>query len=145
MTPLKMLFTAISTTLIVTSCASQPEEPPVAPDWFSTNISVQGNKQFSFSIGIIVGDKDKHRSIKLNGGPMPEMGNTPPEGKGPMQNNSSMLHERLEAKLAETGYCREGYTEIDTYQTDNRMNLIGECKETATEQDRVFFVNRYGY
>lgn len=76
---------------------------------------------------------------------MPKMGKTPPDGKGPHTDPTSKLYEHLEAKLSETGYCREGYTEIDTYQTESRLNLIGECNETATEQDRVFFVNRYGY
>ena len=145
MSPFRILLSAISSTLIVTSCASQPEPPVTPPDFFHTNISVEGAKRFSFSIAVMAGNKGKDSRVKLNGGPMPQMGKTPPDGKGPHTDPTSKLYEHLEAKLSETGYCREGYTEIDTYQTEGRLNLIGECNETATEQDRVFFVNRYGY
>ncbi len=145
MSPLRLLLSAISSTLIVTSCASKPETPPASPDAFHTNISVEGAKRFSFSIDLLIGNKGKRGNVTINGGPIPDLGNAPPDSHGPQPAPEDILYDHLQAKLAETGYCREGYTEIDTYQTDTRMNLIGECNESATDQDRVFFVNRYGY
>ncbi|MFA3791101.1 hypothetical protein AB6T38_08275 [Aliiglaciecola sp. SL4] len=42
----------------------------------------------------------------------------------------------LELKLTETGYCRHGYIELDYSQMRNKTELVGECQESASEEDK---------
>ena len=50
----------------------------------------------------------------------------------------------VEDKLAETGYCREGYYVLSRHFIPGESRLRGECKELATEQDRRRFGNQPG-
>lgn len=55
------------------------------------------------------------------------------------------LHIALEEKLAQSGYCREGYLPLGQYIEFGQFELRGECQESATEQDRVKFSNHASY
>lgn len=44
---------------------------------------------------------------------------------------------RLESKLAETGFCREGYMELSFTVFPTQVELIGECHESATSEDKA--------
>lgn len=46
------------------------------------------------------------------------------------------LKSRLAANLAENGYCREGYLELDASLAVSQTYLRGECREAATTADR---------
>lgn len=49
------------------------------------------------------------------------------------------LEARLEANLAENGYCRDGYLELDSSLAISQTFIRGECREAATEADRQRF------
>ncbi|GAB5393297.1 MAG: hypothetical protein Altm2KO_25070 [Alteromonas macleodii] len=54
---------------------------------------------------------------------------------------TEQLYTSLDEKLDETGYCQTGFLEIDTHQTEDRLHLLGECNETASELDKIEFPN----
>ena len=53
------------------------------------------------------------------------------------------FYDTLREKLFETQYCRNGYIEIDTHETEGRYHLLGECQESASEEDKLKFANPY--
>ncbi len=64
-----------------------------------------------------------------------------PDREAMMNRIKDVVYEKLKTKLSETGYCRESYTEIDNYFVKGRSQIRGECKESATEEDRINFIN----
>ena len=65
-------------------------------------------------------------------------------GGGKYDDGSSMkqyFNDMLKSKLEKSGYCREGYIELDSYFGRGELQIRGECEEGATEEDRVKFVN----
>ncbi|GFZ83822.1 hypothetical protein GCM10011403_29250 [Pseudohongiella nitratireducens] len=63
-------------------------------------------------------------------------------GGGPgMDLNFDAIEEQLELKLVETGYCRDGYLELDSSSINGQYAIRGECREAANENDRQTFNN----
>ncbi len=58
-----------------------------------------------------------------------------------MKRRKEVVYEKLKTKLDETGYCRESYIELDNYFVRGRSQIRGECKDSATEEDRMIFIN----
>lgn len=148
---MKKTFLIITTSLIVSACAHRP--PPLDMDeiFFETKIKQDGTKLFAFSIPLM-----KQRESAKGGGGRGGRGEGGgrggrggPENRGGSSQKSSdssdrmteQLYASLDDKLEETGYCQTGYIEIDTHQTEDRLHLLGECNETASELDRLDFPN----
>ncbi|AXT37572.1 hypothetical protein D1814_02245 [Alteromonas sp. BL110] len=119
--------------------------------FFETKIKQDGTKLFAFSIPLM-----KQRESAKGGGGRGGRGEGGgrggrggPENRGGSSQKSSdssdrmteQLYASLDDKLEETGYCQTGYIEIDTHQTEDRLHLLGECNETASELDRLDFPN----
>ncbi|WP_073277691.1 hypothetical protein [Microbulbifer donghaiensis] len=49
--------------------------------------------------------------------------------------------DRLQAKLADMKYCRDGYPELERVIDRGHMTICGECKEGASDTDRTNFTN----
>lgn len=49
------------------------------------------------------------------------------------------LLKALEQRLEHTGYCREGYLPLGSYLEFGQFEIRGECRETATKEDRLMF------
>ena len=144
----------ITTSLIVSACAHRP--PPLDMDeiFFETKIKQDGTKLFAFSIPLMKpregargGDRaGRGQGVEGGGG---RGGRGGQENRGGSSQNSSdsgdrmteQLYASLDEKLDETGYCQTGFIEIDTHQTEDRLHLLGECNETASELDRLDFPN----
>jgi len=45
------------------------------------------------------------------------------------------LVQRLESKLEETAYCREGYFTLEKNLNRGKASVRGECREAATDED----------
>ena len=52
---------------------------------------------------------------------------------------NAKLENRLERELKSTGYCREGYREIERVTGPSAFFIKGKCSELATEEDRKQF------
>ena len=145
----------ITTSLIVSACAHRP--PPLDMDeiFFETKIKQDGTKLFAFSIPLMKpregargGDRaGRGQGVEGGGG---RGGRGGQENRGGSSQNSSdsgdrmteQLYASLDEKLDETGYCQTGFIEIDTHQTEDRLHLLGECNETASDLDRLDFPTR---
>lgn len=50
-----------------------------------------------------------------------------------------LLQTNAQRALVSTGFCREGYLELDRRISANVLWLRGECRESATDEDRERF------
>lgn len=53
-----------------------------------------------------------------------------------------MLVSSLEAELKKTGFCREGFMELDRMTEPSQTFIKGECVEAASNSDRDEFPNQ---
>lgn len=144
------LFPALAASSLLAGCASKPPMPEMGETFFETKINSDGTKLFAFSI-----DMGKPEEGKEKGGRGGKRGRGPEQrgmsgrqggdggtmGEDRTARKTEALYAALEDTLAENHYCREGYIEIDTHETEGRMHLLGECKDTANELDRLDFPN----
>jgi|TARA_R110002012_G_scaffold185466_2_gene352047 hypothetical protein len=145
MTMKKLLPLTLVVPIVLSACASKPKPQPKEPEMFATNIKSTNEKVFNFSISAnqdTAGDKPERGGA---GGPPPERGNNKTKSDDPKERLRDELFAHLETKLSDTGYCREGYTEIDTYESSSRLHILGTCNEAATPEDKRQFANNYGY
>ncbi|WP_240692137.1 hypothetical protein [Alteromonas portus] len=143
----------ITSSLIVSACAHRP--PPLDMDeiFFETKIKQDGTKLFAFSIPLMQqreGGKGGGRGGRGQGGEgggrggrggQDSRGDSSQKSSDNSDRMAEQLYASLDKKLEETGYCQTGYIEIDTHQTEDRLHLLGECNETASELDRLDFPN----
>jgi len=110
-----MLFFAV---LWLPACtATRPEAS--FNDEFATEITGDGTKFFTY-IRHLPGGTGGH------------------EGKGP----DNSLQEAVQAKLDTSGYCRDGYLALERYQANGIARIRGECRDGASNTDRVQFPNQ---
>ncbi|MBU2979293.1 hypothetical protein [Alteromonas sp. C1M14] len=151
-----LLPLCVTPVLLLSGCASKPDKPPKEQPLFVTNIKPDGSKMFSFSVAMRAEKQGRDgggRGRESGGGGRGGRGGkgAPPERDGQDSQGRSdedrieKIYEALDLKLGETGYCREGYIEIDTYETETRFNILGECNDSATNEDKALFINDYGY
>ncbi len=76
---------------------------------------------------------------RMDGGGM--RNSAKPDREAMMNRFKKVVYEKLETKLSETGYCRESYMELDNYFVRGRSQIRGECKDSATAEDRMTFIN----
>ena len=138
--------------LLLAACASNQWEPSEVDEVFVTDIKSSGLKIFNYSLTKTTSQASgsgerrsgsgkgsgKHSGRGGNGGGYGG------KGGGKSADESSMkayFNEMLESKLKESGYCREGYIELNSYFGKGQLKIRGECEEGATEEDLIKFVN----
>ena len=149
-------------TVLFTGCSSNPEK--TEPEgYFATRINEGGEKLFQFTLDIEAsnGDKQGARSGGRPGNVGGYAAGSSSRGvtggvtagtksgkgrRGGSRNSSnyfaemnSRLENRLEQELKTTGYCREGFQEIERMTGPSAFFIKGKCDESATEQDRQQF------
>ena len=146
MTMKKLLPLTLLVPIVLSACAGKPKPQPKEPDMFATNIKDTNRKVFNFSISARQGEGGSKPERGGTGGPSPEHRNkNQAKGDTPYESPLDELFTHLETKLSDTGYCREGYIEIDTYESSGRLHILGACNEVATPEDKRQFANNYGY
>ncbi len=147
-----LLLPIFASAVFISGCASQPKS--AVKKIFVTNISVDGIKSFSFSL-IRDRSQKKNYSGKGRGSGSGVMGSGMGGGKGKMsgghsgKNGGGDNFERLKIRtenelvvtLDETGYCRDGYSELESYFVQGVSQIRGECYDDANEDDRQKFIN----
>ncbi len=128
---------------------SQPKKPSTNVV-FTTHITHEGLKQFQYSAS----QPGKSRQGgKGRGGQRPDGSNgarkgkavgqsrtmTVKRGEGSEKRTPGQMKKRIEEKLFNTGYCREGFMEIHHYTEAGRYYFNGQCNEKATSKDRQIF------
>lgn len=135
--------------LSLTACASNQWESYEVEEIFVTDIKTSGLKIFNYSLtnstaqasgnGKRGGGKGTGKHGGGKGGGYGGMGGGRPNNESSMKPYFTGM---LEAKLEKSGYCREGYIELDSYFGRRQLKMRGECEEGATEEDRIKFVNK---
>lgn len=154
-------FLALS--LVACSSAGRVAQPPPPPR-FITYIDENGAKNFALMVD---GGFKSGRRDHPPGGPPGGRGGPPPGGSGgpppggpghgppdgmeppgeeregvvPDEHMKFGLRRMLELRLAESGFCREGYTEVDSSFDPQGMRIMGRCNEAATDADRSKYPN----
>lgn len=153
---LRLLFVPLC--LMLFACASNEPKPPKTTDTFTSLIKTDGTKQFSYVLVMEMPERGGRppRGGKSMGGKGPggHHGGPPPGGqgkKGPafdrdgaddMQDKLTHLTEEgLLAQLEDSGYCRNGYRQLEIQSRRGAMSILGECYDKATDEDRNKFPN----
>ncbi len=156
-------FGLAASILSLVACASHQPKEPQTQEFFSTLIKADGSKQFSYTLVMEMpegkGGRGGRRGPPPGGmggpgggmdGPGGGMGGGHHGGRGPGgDDKDNPMAEQLEhlakegllAKLEDTGYCRDSYTQLDKSERRNAIMISGECVEDATEEDRQNFPN----
>jgi len=129
--------------------------------YLATHIFDDGRKQFVYTAelpdagnrgpggksggrpGNVAGQLNGSSNGGLSGGVIAGTGNRRPGGhpRGPMQSRDDMLVTAVGKELEKSGYCREGYKELDRMAEPRQTYLKGECLDAANAHDRKQFPN----
>ena len=120
----------------LSACANHSKRKPDLEERFITEITQSNLKLFTYSVSIKASGKQRpNRSSK-----------EARKGEGRMPDRSRMqdrmrkkMEEGLLVKLEQTGYCREGYIELNSSIGRGESFIRGECQEGATDEDRAKF------
>lgn len=120
--------------LLASACSNnQPLPIPGLKESFHTEIAANGAKRFTYSLEVQRRDiptpyTDEGASRnRLPGGSMASNGRPPQRsGRNPLQ-----FDRALKQKLTETGFCRDGYFELDRTLSVLGGEVRGECREGA--------------
>ena len=146
----KYYFLVLS--LFLTSCASNPWESSEVAEVFVTDIKSSGLKIFNYSLTRVTpqnGSSERGGGNSKGSGKHGGRGGKSGSGYGGMGSGKSnddsaiklYFNEKLESKLKKTGYCQDGYIELDRSFGRGLLTIRGECEEAATEEDRIKFVH----
>lgn len=123
--------------VVVAGCTSTPHKRSEAPALFSACVHPDGSKQFSFRKGrplkieqkVMLQRLEEERAMRqMSYGPAMDRYDKEP-GEGPLYDE---LAELMETKQ----FCTEGYFELDSRFEYGYEHIIGECNDSATEQER---------
>lgn len=111
------------------ACSSQPEGPDKdTRELFYTEITEHGLKQFTYSLQRRVDRPDRGGLASLS---RPGAGNAEVDSRKRRQRYEEWVIAWMEAKLAESGFCRHGYFIIDKTLTPGATEIRGECKSVS--------------
>ena len=143
------------------ACSSQPDKQsdrqPKLNEFFATDIKENDLKVFTYKINVETPTTGSRSGMRGGGGAgrgggigrggggrgsggTSQGGDQKPNFEHMKKELEEKTFSQLEAKLAETGYCREGYTTINSYFERGRSEIHGECNEGATKSDREKFI-----
>lgn len=111
------------------SCVSRLDKLGTAQ--FASDIQADDSKRFTFTLYL------SKRANKLNRD-LVSQGRQERQTNHRGQNDviKKNMQDLLKLKFKENQYCRQGYFELDYSYMYNKAELIGECQESATQEDR---------
>ena len=139
----KLLIMLFAPTLLV-ACASNQTKQPEVEEIFVTDIRSNGIKFFNYTVTVSrpSGSRSGTGRGKRGAGGGKQGGGS--AGRPDRESMMKGVEEKLDVRLAETGYCREGYIVLGRRIDRGRSFIRGECKEGATADDREKFTNSDG-
>ncbi len=147
--------------ICICGCSSN-QENDIAQGYLATQIFDDGSKQFVYTFdfpestgqrgkgngrpGNVAGHVQGSSNRGLSGGVSAGTGSRSKGGGGGsgrgQQGKAAWLNDALEAELKKSGYCREGYIELDRMMQPSQTFIKGECVEAASANDREEFPNQ---
>lgn len=127
--PVGMLVLAL---VLAGGCSSAGRGFPDMDQQLSVQIWPNDSKEFVYRLS-----SDYAPRIDLS-----RSGRQAPPANLPSDRAYRQLQRNVDLALAHTGFCREGYLELDRRLGRSLMWIRGECREGATEDDRTRFGER---
>lgn len=148
-------------TLIGLCACSGNQKNDEPQGYLATHIFDDGSKQFVYTVDLPESSSQGKRG-KGNGRPGNVAGNvqgsssrglsagvtagTGRGGKGGgkgrgQQGRAAQLQDAVDAELKKTGFCRDGFMELDRMMEPSQTFIKGECVEAASDRDREEFLN----
>lgn len=157
------LTTTVLMILLLGACSNTQKNQTIE-DYLATNIRSDGSKEFYYTVTMSndqnsrkgKGGSNVNAGGRLSGGSSSNTragagitvggsGNRQRGNKGGGRQagaaRDERLSEQLEKKLRSTGFCREGWMEIERDYLPPNATIRGECNETATDRDLRNFPN----
>lgn len=144
-------------TLLVGVACSGNQKNDLPQGYLATHIFDNGSKQFVYTVdlsdpvsrargngrpgniaGNVQGSSNRGLSAGVSAGTGSRGGG---KGRGRQQSRDGLLVASLEAELKRTGYCREGFMELDRMTEPSQTFIKGECMEPASKNDISGFPN----
>ena len=153
-------LTILVVLIFLLGCSSnQRSETPQG--YLATHIFDDGSKQFVYTVefseltgqgkrgkgngrpGNVAGQVRGSSNRGLSGGVTAGTGGGSKVGKsgGGQQGRAALLNEAVEAELKKSGYCRDGFMELERMMEPAQTFIKGECVEAASVNDREEFPN----
>ena len=146
--------------ICMTGCSSN-QKNEVPQGYLATHIFDDGSKQFVYTAdlpdssgqgkrgkgnnrpGNVAGHVQGSSNRGLTGGVTAGTGS---RGKGGgkgrgQQGRAAQLQDALAAELKKTGFCRDGFMELERMMEPSQTFIKGECVEAASHNDREEFPN----
>ncbi len=116
--------------LVIAGCTSTPEKPK---QYFSTNVTEEGVKQFALTI--VLEDRKKRNldpsQLKKKRGRGDKGRNREGDVKPNQSGREEKMLKMLDMHLARSEFCSFGYEITEQYQREGSFNIRGQCNETA--------------
>jgi len=122
----------LATALSVLACSSGPRwQAPPANEFLVPEITEDGSKFFIFRRDYLQAQTPRPgRDVQMEAA-----------GSRGLRVGEFEVEARLATIMQHTGYCREGFFELYREQTFQQFTVRGECREDATAEDRLTFIN----
>ncbi|WP_237067341.1 hypothetical protein [Microbulbifer guangxiensis] len=121
-------------TLLLAGCASEPSAPiPGLSETFHTEVAANGAKRFTYSLEMRRADvprpvtREDINRARMQQQTMLRTGQRP---RGP-QVDEMAFNRALNQKLTETGFCRDGFFELERTLFVGGGEVRGECRDGA--------------
>ena len=154
--PIKLII-PFSLIFMVGCSSNQKNEIPQG--YLATNIFDDGSKQFVYTVelpestgqgkrgkgkgrpGNVAGQVRGSSNRGLSGGVTAGTGGKGGRSGSGQQGRAGLLNDAVEAELKKSGYCRDGFMELDRMMEPGQTFIKGECVEAASANDREEFPN----
>ena len=156
--PIKLIISVMLIFLLGCSSRQKNETPQ---GYLATHIFDDGSKQFVYTVelpelngqgkrgkgngrpGNLAGQVRGSSNRGLSGGVTAGTGGGSKGGRSGrgQQGRAALLNEAVDAELKTTGYCRDGFMELERMMEPAQTFLKGECVEAASVNDREEFPN----
>ena len=146
---------ALCTVVMLGACAHRSAEKLDLREEFRTHITASSLKIFDYQLIQVTAEQEQlERELELRSlrdrndrlGQQQAVEEQEGENGGARRRASIdrmilISDEKLKAKLAQTGYCRDGFLLLQRDFEFGQARLRGECRESANESDRARYAN----
>ncbi len=137
------LTTLALSTLLIACSSNQLREDET--ETFQPRILENGSKLFDYRLNT-PSDGMQNPKLVFDANEPQDMNSPPEMAPYSADNEKAHIEARVLAlvdkKLESTGYCREGFVVVEKYIGFSQSLITGECKESATDEDRRTFIRK---
>ena len=135
-------LTTLALCSLLAACGSEPLRDDET-ETFQPRILEDGSKLFDYRLSTPSDSMQKPKLV-FDANETMDMNSPPEMAPYSADNEKAHIEARvltlLDKKLETTGYCREGFVVVEKHIGFNQSLITGECKESASDDDRRTFI-----